>query len=133
MVKENFKLEAITGFRAVVAHHPFWLPDDGDLTRLVERKQFAFDYFKKAGVRLLLTGHEHTSVVKEIDLEGHSLMMSQAPSPLTNRLRGEPNGYHIIDIKGTDLSFRRCSWQDDGFKLEPHAPKVLRQTREEAA
>ncbi|MGF1453141.1 MAG: metallophosphoesterase family protein [Opitutales bacterium] len=98
-IAEHFRRVGDGRRRAIVAHHPFWLPQGGDMRRLVKRHDPAIGFFRDNNVTLLMTGHEHTSVFKRLGEEGAPLIMSQAASTTSSRLRGEPNSFNALTLE----------------------------------
>jgi 3',5'-cyclic AMP phosphodiesterase CpdA len=125
---ENASPEAI---RVVVAHHPLLFPDEPMLKKMrrVKRADEALKCFASLGIRLVLSGHFHMSYVRrhehageigEAIIEGPRLsaaapiLVCQASSTTSTRLRGHANGYNVIDFSAEgkiDINVRE--WTDD--------------------
>ena len=85
----------------------------------------ALQAFADLGVRVVLSGHFHLSYVRKYAPgEGQGvpggprlaavapILVVQAASTVSTRLRGEPNGYNLIDIEGPQISVAVRDWTD---------------------
>ncbi|KQW74093.1 metallophosphoesterase [Devosia sp. Root413D1] len=116
--------------RVVVAHHPLMQPETAGEKpmRLVKRADQALETFSELGVRLVLSGHFHLSYVRKHERPGSvaegapqglrqaasaPILVAQASSTISTRLRGEPNGYNLIDIENGQISVTVRDWSSD--------------------
>jgi len=116
--------------RVVVAHHPLMQPETAGEKpmRLVKRADQALETFSELGVRLVLSGHFHLSYVRKHERPGSvaegapqglrqaasaPILVAQASSTISTRLRGEPNGYNLIDIENGQISVTVRDWSRD--------------------
>lgn len=106
-------------FRIVFAHHPFLPPPTAPETRLVGRAVPALKALEEAGVELLLAGHLHRAYTGDI-MSHHthvarSILVAQASTATSTRLRSEPNAYNLVTIDGPSVSFEVRSWEGASF------------------
>lgn len=116
--------------RIVVAHHPLMQPtgETQKPTYAAHRSSLALEAFAALKVRLVLSGHFHLSFVRRYEKnavrEGippgprqaasAPILVCQASSVISTRLRGEPNAYNLIDIDNGEIEIRVREWQEQG-------------------
>ena len=127
--------------KIVVAHHPLMHPEEPMVRHQnrVRRADLALEVFARIGVRLVLSGHFHMSYVRRHDHPGEvreaapvgpresatgHILVAQAASTTSTRLRGEPNAYNLVDIEGSEITIRVREWLGSGWttREEAHAP-----------
>lgn len=102
--------------RIVVAHHPFILPEGADPRDLIGRAKMGLSAFAEAEVDLILSGHLHVGrTVVEATADGAagpSLLLIQAGTATSTRLRDDMNSFNVLRIAHPELAIERLSWDD---------------------
>ncbi|CAK0766474.1 3',5'-cyclic AMP phosphodiesterase CpdA [Azospirillaceae bacterium] len=117
-------------FKILVTHHPFLPPPDAPNTRLVGRSQMALTALERCGVDLVLSGHLHRSFSG--DVAGHhafvqrSILVAQAATATSTRLRRDPNGYNVISIAFDEVTIEERAWNGCAFECD----RITRYRRE---
>jgi 3',5'-cyclic AMP phosphodiesterase CpdA len=111
--------------RVVVAHHPLMQPEGEVLKpmRLVRRADVALRTFSQLGVRLVLSGHFHLSYTRRhgqgvatamptglAKSAAAPILVAQAGSAISTRLRGAANGYNLVDIVDGEIALAVREW-----------------------
>ena len=96
--------------RVVVTHHPFLLTPAGQRRGLVGRSAVALDQLRRR-VDLLLGGHIHLAYSDVVD----EIVVAQSGTAISNRHKGEPNSYNLIDAEGAALAVRTRQWDGTGY------------------
>jgi 3',5'-cyclic AMP phosphodiesterase CpdA len=118
--------------RIVVAHHPLLLPDTPFGMRVVRRANEALEALARLRVSLVMSGHFHLAYVREYGAAGEvfegqpsavirqaagkPILVSQAASAISTRLRGEPNAYNWIEIDGDRITATVRLWNGEGWR-----------------
>lgn len=104
-------------------HHP--VVGSGVKNRaLVSPMPLVKTFFQTSGIDLLLAGHFHQSKIclfpETPDAEDSSrcLVVSQSPSVCSTRLKGEPNGFHLITLENNAIEIELWRWNTDAFLPE---------------
>ncbi|GAB3437081.1 metallophosphoesterase family protein [Flindersiella endophytica] len=97
--------------RIVVAHHPFLLTHPGRNRGLVGRSELALEKLHQRA-DLLLGGHIHLAYSGVVD----GMVVAQSGTAISNRLKGEPNSYNLIDVDGGGMTVETRHWTGDGFE-----------------
>lgn len=137
-LEARFAKAAHDAIRIVVAHHPLLQPEGPVTTpmRLVDRADMALETFARLGVRLVLSGHFHLSYVRRHEHLGEvkqgtpkgpreaavaPILVAQASSTISTRLRGEPNAYNLVDIAEGKIMITVREWIGEGWVTREEA------------
>lgn len=98
--------------RIVVLHHPLALPRRMKigLPHAIGARH-AGKALRDVGTDVVLAGHLHLSRLHQVvDTERDGLLHVIAPSAISTRLRGETNGFNVLDVDVTLLRTTLHSW-----------------------
>jgi 3',5'-cyclic AMP phosphodiesterase CpdA len=140
-LERRFALAHPLSIRVVVAHHPLLEPDTPVPVpmRPVDRADLALETLARLGVRLVLSGHFHLSYVRRHEHAGtvkHGLpegpreaaaapiLVAQASSTISTRLRGQPNAYNLVDIVNGVITVTVREWLSGAWTTSEKASAV---------
>jgi 3',5'-cyclic AMP phosphodiesterase CpdA len=119
-IREGFADVGGNVTRMLVTHHPLLGIEEGRTPSAAHGARAALRELAAAGVTLLLAGHEHRpySVEGAVDyLDGQrSMLIIQAGTAVSTRLRGGANSFNVIDIDGARLDCTPQVWETGGFR-----------------
>jgi 3',5'-cyclic AMP phosphodiesterase CpdA len=115
-IESEFKALPSDQLRVFGMHHPLLGAKDKERA-LVSPLPLVTNLLANAAVDLVLTGHFHQSKIGLFpkEPEKRHAVVSQAPSICSTRLKGEPNGCHVIEISPGEIAI--TLWQWDGHQF----------------
>jgi 3',5'-cyclic AMP phosphodiesterase CpdA len=118
--------------KVLVCHHPFSLFPGDERHRIVGGAARILEAMATCGGDAVLTGHLHTTSVSCTELKegesGWSVMLSQAGTSTSTRLRGQPPAFNVLRIRPRVIEFQPYSWDGVQLGFEPTAATTF--TRE---
>lgn len=116
LVQRRFAAVDPAKLRILVAHHPFVAPPEAPHTTVARRAGRALPVFNEIGIDLLLAGHLHRgwSVKAAAHIE-HALLVVQAATATSTRLRDEPNSYNVLLLEPERIGVRVRAWHGHRF------------------
>jgi 3',5'-cyclic AMP phosphodiesterase CpdA len=104
--------------RVLVIHHPPASPPGGTKRHLLDNRTALFGALNEIGIDLVLSGHFHLSYAMAVPLPGptsRSCVLSVTSTATSTRLKGEPNGFHVIETSSKSLTVHAHTWGDAGY------------------
>jgi 3',5'-cyclic AMP phosphodiesterase CpdA len=118
-IRDQFRRIPHTAFRALVTHHPLMAPALAPDREIVGRAERALDATADAGVDLLLTGHYHQASSRNVTsyhlTTKRTILVSEAGTAISTRLRGEVNSYNFIRVDHLHVSCEQRDWDGHRF------------------
>jgi len=112
-IGEAFDQAPKDDLRVVVAHHPFLLTQPAQHRGLVGRSQLALQHLRRRA-DLLLGGHIHLAYSGVVN----GLVVAQSGTAFSDRLKGEPNSYNLIEADGDQMTISTRRW--NGHRFDTH-------------
>ena len=131
-IEARFETSAAEGLRVLGIHHPL-LASGVKKRATVSPLPLVAGMLQKSRVDLVLAGHFHQSTTgtfpddelrtftgsKVLEEEPWRVVVSQAPSICSTRLKGEPNGFHVVEVDDATIEITLWRWQSGKFVAMP--------------
>jgi 3',5'-cyclic AMP phosphodiesterase CpdA len=113
-VQSTLQAVPAQNLRIVIAHHPFWLPEQAEYRDVVTGRDKAMEGFKQADVDMILSGHIHMAYTHILQ----GIIISHAGTTFSNRLlEGHPNSFNVIRGNREHLTIEFMEWNGQQFHL----------------
>lgn len=117
-LRQQYLEAAPEALRVLVVHHPPAAPPQGTRRHLIDKRPALFGALNEAGVDLVLSGHFHLSYAVPVKLPGvhpRHFVLSVTSTATSHRLKGEPNGFHVIEGDRQQLRVQAWTWNDAAY------------------
>ena len=122
---ENVYEESAARYRVCVFHHPIHDMVNAPLDTVVFGARRAQEALRRLKVDVVLTGHVHHASLTTLGDDGHKTVFLSASTALSSRLRGQENGFNVIEICNNDIEVQVFSKGRRGFEvMESHAIRM---------
>lgn len=133
-VADRFFSDApMSAFKALVVHHPFYVPEDLPGFRTIRNADAMLDVLARHRVDAILTGHLHrqfaTVRTLSIDANEHDIALLQVATVASSRRRDQPNAFAVIDTGGDEPVFETQLWNGTAFETGSVDPLPSPQTQ----
>jgi 3',5'-cyclic AMP phosphodiesterase CpdA len=103
--------------KIVVTHHPYAAPATFKQTMLIGRARRAMKRFGECGADIFLAGHLHISYAgfsgERYPNVGRNMLTIMCGTSGSDRGRGEPNSYNLLEVEKGKLTLKRKWWDDE--------------------
>ncbi|HKQ37943.1 MAG TPA: metallophosphoesterase family protein [Verrucomicrobiae bacterium] len=122
LIRTRFRAAPDACFKILVTHHPF-IPPPGDENTgidLVGRAALALPVIDECEIDLLLAGHLHHGYTGDVrayyPATKRSIVVAQAGTAISHRVRREPNAYNVISLEDDTIEIAVRSWSNGAFR-----------------
>jgi 3',5'-cyclic AMP phosphodiesterase CpdA len=111
--------------RIVVAHHPV-VHLGAERKALMRGADAALGALAEGAADVVLSGHLHSWKAEAFTTGGRAIVMAQAGTGLSSRLRGEENDFNLLRCDGDRIDLRRFAAADRGVDFEEVSRTLFR-------
>jgi 3',5'-cyclic AMP phosphodiesterase CpdA len=100
--------------KIIVTHHPYAAPATFNQKMLIGRARRAMKRFGECGADIFLAGHLHISYAgfsgERYPHVGRNMLTIMCGTSASDRGRGEPNSYNLLEVEPGKLTLKRKWW-----------------------
>ncbi len=112
-------------YRVCVFHHPIHEAAETPIDTVVFGARRAQEALRKLKVDVVLTGHVHHASITTLGDDGHKTIYLSASTALSSRLRGQNNGFNMVEICDGELAVQVFTRGPGGFDvMESHTLRM---------
>jgi 3',5'-cyclic AMP phosphodiesterase CpdA len=124
-VRAHFRHVPSERIKILVAHHPLMAPPAEPGLPVVGRTTMALAAIAEAGVHVVLCGHFHHAFTADLaavhTAMRRSVLIIEAGTAISLRLRREPNSYNLIEVERDRLACTVRAWDGRAFRTADEA------------
>lgn len=118
-----FAEHADAPFKALVVHHPFFVPEALPGFRTIGNGEAMLGVLARHGVDAVLSGHLHqqsrTMRCLEFESRSHDITLLQVATATSSRHRDQPNAFAVIETGGGAFELAAEVWTGSAFEPRP--------------
>jgi len=108
--------DAFEGWRVCTLHHPIHKVQDMPIDVTVFGRKRTLQCFQDLKIDLVLTGHVHHASITTLGDQEHQTVYLSASTALSSRMRGQENGFNVIDLKGDKMNIEVLALNNRRFE-----------------